>query len=164
MPKPTPAATAIVVAPDSTGGLQLVCVHRAPGLRFLGGFAAFPGGGRDEGESLAEACVRETFEEVGLLLVPGGAAGLRREAARERAGGRAGQRGVQRDRRGRRARRERLRGRGVLRGRRRGRQQRLLQQLLPGRARRGVAAPAQRAAQHRGLPPGRENVIVMILS
>jgi len=73
MPEPTPAATAIVVAPDPAGGLQLVCVHRAPGLRFLGGFAAFPGGSCDDGEGLAETCARETFEEVGLLLVPGGA-------------------------------------------------------------------------------------------
>ena len=73
MPEPTPAATAIVVAPDPAGGVLLVCVHRAPGLRFLGGFAAFPGGSCDAGEDLAETCARETFEEVGLLLVPGGA-------------------------------------------------------------------------------------------
>ncbi|MCA8920900.1 MAG: MBL fold metallo-hydrolase [Planctomycetes bacterium] len=70
--EPISSATVLVLAPDAAGELQLVCVHRDPSLSFLGGFAAFPGGQCDPGESLAETCAREAFEEVGLLLVPGG--------------------------------------------------------------------------------------------
>lgn len=69
------SATLVVArpAPDSTSGFEVACVHRAKGLRFLGDFWAFPGGRAEEGERPRAAALRETFEETGLLLVPGAA-------------------------------------------------------------------------------------------
>lgn len=73
------AATLVLVrpAPTSTAsGHEVLWVHRARGLRFLGDLWAFPGGAADEGETPEEACAREALEEVGLLLgAPGASAG-----------------------------------------------------------------------------------------
>lgn len=65
-----PASTLILVRPASRGP-EVLLLHRAPALRFLGNFWVFPGGSVDRGESPEAAAVRETFEETGLLLVPG---------------------------------------------------------------------------------------------
>jgi len=68
-----PAATLLLVRPArGPSGLEVACVHRKPGLRFLGDFWAFPGGRVERGDPGPEAAaLRETFEEVGLLVVPG---------------------------------------------------------------------------------------------
>lgn len=44
----------------------MVLTRRSATLRAHGGEVAFPGGGRDEGESLADTARREAYEEVGL--------------------------------------------------------------------------------------------------
>lgn len=67
-----PAATLVLVRPAPTpSGHEVVWVHRARGLRFLGDFWVFPGGAVDAGEAAEEACAREAFEEAGLLLGAG---------------------------------------------------------------------------------------------
>ncbi|MEZ6184792.1 MAG: MBL fold metallo-hydrolase [Planctomycetota bacterium] len=67
-----PAATVVLLALDPERGAVLAAVERSPSLSFLGGFTAFPGGQQEPGETLAETCAREAFEEVGVLLAPGG--------------------------------------------------------------------------------------------
>ena len=71
--------------------LEVLLAHRAPQLRFFGGYDAFPGGavepsdgreGEDDGLDLAtrRAVVREAFEEAGVL--PAGAEGVLEPEAR----------------------------------------------------------------------------------
>lgn len=81
--KLTDASAVILLNHDASGVLW---AQRNPGIRFLGGFHAFPGGKTDEGDraigvsnlDAAElapfivGAVREAFEETGILLVRGG--------------------------------------------------------------------------------------------
>jgi glyoxylase-like metal-dependent hydrolase (beta-lactamase superfamily II)/8-oxo-dGTP pyrophosphatase MutT (NUDIX family) len=74
----------VILWRESPGGREVFWVRRGEGLRFAGGFYAFPGGQLDERDSLvpvpgrsgeeaallAAAC-RELFEETGVLLAPG---------------------------------------------------------------------------------------------
>jgi 8-oxo-dGTP pyrophosphatase MutT (NUDIX family) len=46
--------------------LYVVLTERASDLRVQGGMVSFPGGALEEGESWAEAAVREAHEEIGL--------------------------------------------------------------------------------------------------
>lgn len=66
------AAVAICVAPDHSFLLTL----RAPKLRAHAGQWAFPGGRVDEGESAADAALREVHEELGLRAGPERVLGL----------------------------------------------------------------------------------------
>jgi len=80
---PKDAATVILLNQDCT---QVLWAQRNPELKFLGGWHAFPGGKLEtsDAEINVENCadaelakfiacaVRETFEEVGVLLVRGG--------------------------------------------------------------------------------------------
>jgi glyoxylase-like metal-dependent hydrolase (beta-lactamase superfamily II)/8-oxo-dGTP pyrophosphatase MutT (NUDIX family) len=111
-------AASVILHRDGPGGLQIFWVRRGEGLRFAGGFYAFPGGRVDvadgalplagaEGIAADEAaCIaaaaRELFEETGVLLAAGAErvpadarktareALLRREGAQEKEGAFAG--------------------------------------------------------------------------
>jgi 8-oxo-dGTP pyrophosphatase MutT (NUDIX family) len=96
--EPKPAASVLLVRPGSEEPLEVYMIRRSPGMRFLGGFYAFPGGKVDEvdasPESLARcrpagpepsdtlsgawaglpagaygvSAIRELFEETGVLM------------------------------------------------------------------------------------------------
>lgn len=111
--RPRPAATLVLLRPGPRGP-EVLLTTRPPHLRFMGGAAVFPGGAvaeadldprwenlsalpgaaaaglldlDDERRSLAYlvCALRETFEEVGLLLVEGGTATLTRADAEDAA-------------------------------------------------------------------------------
>ncbi|MGH7169137.1 MAG: MBL fold metallo-hydrolase, partial [Gemmataceae bacterium] len=78
-----PAQAASVLLARARGSKEVFVVARAPALRFLGGFRAFPGGkvhssDRELAETLADdsgsltgqhvTAIRELFEEIGVLL------------------------------------------------------------------------------------------------
>jgi glyoxylase-like metal-dependent hydrolase (beta-lactamase superfamily II)/8-oxo-dGTP pyrophosphatase MutT (NUDIX family) len=89
MPAPPPPprarpAAAVILWRDGPDGREVFWVRRGQGLRFAGGFHAFPGGRVDdddqrvpvaglEGEEAAHvaAACRELFEEAGILLARG---------------------------------------------------------------------------------------------
>jgi glyoxylase-like metal-dependent hydrolase (beta-lactamase superfamily II)/8-oxo-dGTP pyrophosphatase MutT (NUDIX family) len=80
---PKDAAAVILLRENSN---EVYLAQRNPQISFLGGYHAFPGGKVDEGDAQIEVrncedkdlakfivcAVRETFEEVGVLLVRGG--------------------------------------------------------------------------------------------
>jgi glyoxylase-like metal-dependent hydrolase (beta-lactamase superfamily II)/8-oxo-dGTP pyrophosphatase MutT (NUDIX family) len=82
-PRPRPAS-AVILWRDGRDGREVFWVRRGEGLRFAGGFHAFPGGrvddddarvpvpglSGDEAAHVAAAC-RELFEEAGVLLAHG---------------------------------------------------------------------------------------------
>ena len=72
------AAVAIVLvqAGEPSGGTALLLTLRASGLRAHSNQWALPGGRCDEGETEAEAALRELHEELGLELGPGDVLGL----------------------------------------------------------------------------------------
>lgn len=89
LPPPPPpsrarAAAAVILWRDGPDGREVFWVRRGEGLRFAGGFYAFPGGRLDEADRdvpvpglsgdeaahVATAC-RELFEEAGVLLARG---------------------------------------------------------------------------------------------
>lgn len=77
-------ASAVILLRENSNEVFLAC--RNPKISFLGGFHAFPGGKVDQEDSQIEVencsdeslkkfivcAVRETFEEIGILLVRGG--------------------------------------------------------------------------------------------
>ncbi len=83
------AAATVIIARDSSEGLQVLVIERAAGMGFAGGAIAFPGGKVDasDGASAAAlagfasldpadaacrvAAAREAFEETGILLSAG---------------------------------------------------------------------------------------------
>lgn len=72
-PRPSPLERAgvrasAVLAPlyEEDGEVMVVLTRRAQHLRAHRGEVSFPGGGREEGETLAEAALRESYEEIGL--------------------------------------------------------------------------------------------------
>jgi ribonuclease/clavin/mitogillin len=76
---PLPAPAASIMLARERGSKEIFVVGRAPALRFLGGFLAFPGGKvHSSDDALARntpgltgqhvAAVRELFEEAGVLL------------------------------------------------------------------------------------------------
>ncbi len=69
------AAVALAVVPDEDGDAAVVLTRRASSLRRHSGQFALPGGRIDEGETPAEAALRELAEEVGLHLTPDGILG-----------------------------------------------------------------------------------------
>ncbi len=60
----------LTLVPDDEGQASIVLTRRARGLRRHSGQFALPGGRVDEGETAAEAGLRELEEEVGLRLSP----------------------------------------------------------------------------------------------
>lgn len=70
------AAVALALLPDETGTPSFVLTRRAAKLRAHTGQWALPGGSLDEGETPAQAALRELAEEVGLHLPPDAVLGL----------------------------------------------------------------------------------------
>lgn len=64
------AAVVLAVVPGEDGEAAVVLTRRASGLRRHSGQFALPGGRIDDGETPAEAALRELEEEVGLRLTP----------------------------------------------------------------------------------------------
>lgn len=62
-----PAAVLVPVL-DGPGGLELLFTVRGYQLTHHAGQIAFPGGGVEAGETVEQAALRETFEEIGLEL------------------------------------------------------------------------------------------------
>jgi 8-oxo-dGTP pyrophosphatase MutT (NUDIX family) len=69
------AAVALLVAPVD-GEAAYVMTRRAATLRRGAGNYALPGGARDGGEDAVATALRETAEELGVVLTPGDALGL----------------------------------------------------------------------------------------
>ncbi len=65
------AVVTLTVVPDDDGQASILLTRRARGLRRHSGQFALPGGRVDEGETPAEAGLRELEEEVGLRLSTG---------------------------------------------------------------------------------------------
>ncbi|HUN70434.1 MAG TPA: CoA pyrophosphatase [Burkholderiales bacterium] len=64
------AAVCLIVADDGEGGAAVVLTRRAEHLSAHSGQFALPGGRIDEGETVAQAALREAHEEIGLALAP----------------------------------------------------------------------------------------------
>ena len=101
--QPKPAASVVLVRPGSAEPVELYMIRRHEGMRFLGGFYAFPGGKVDAADAAPEAlasvrgltpeaaaerlrnpeglpslafwvaAIRELFEETGVLMACDGA-------------------------------------------------------------------------------------------
>lgn len=65
--EPRPAATVILLR-DGEQALEVLLVRRSPAQRFMADFWVFPGGAVDEGETLAQAALRELREEASVAL------------------------------------------------------------------------------------------------
>lgn len=71
------AAVALLVSGEAEGGAaDVVVTLRSARLNRHSGQFALPGGRLDEGESVVDAALRETHEEIGLSLVPAAVLGL----------------------------------------------------------------------------------------
>jgi 8-oxo-dGTP pyrophosphatase MutT (NUDIX family) len=66
-------AVCVVLEPDRQ---SLLITRRAPNLRRHAGQWALPGGGRDPGESIEDAALRELHEETGVEVAPDAVLGL----------------------------------------------------------------------------------------
>jgi 8-oxo-dGTP pyrophosphatase MutT (NUDIX family) len=71
-----PAAVALVLTPGDAGEACFIITRRAARLARHAHQWALPGGRIDAGESVVEAALRETEEEVGLRLDPGSVLGM----------------------------------------------------------------------------------------
>ena len=85
-PAPTRSAATVLLLRDSTAGLEVLMTRRSPSARFFAGAYVFPGGGVDPLDALSHAqaarrpgqndlhltqaiaAIRESFEELGVLL------------------------------------------------------------------------------------------------
>lgn len=70
------AAVAVVLIEDGQGRVCFLLTMRAATLRAHAGQYALPGGRIDEGESVIDAAIRETWEEIGLKLPADAVLGL----------------------------------------------------------------------------------------
>lgn len=64
----TPAAVGVIITGDEEGTACFVMTRRAAGLKQHAGQWALPGGRLDPGETVIDAALRETHEEIGLSL------------------------------------------------------------------------------------------------
>lgn len=71
-----PAAVAIVLTPDEAGNACFIITRRPAHMNRHAHQWALPGGRLDGGESVVEAALRETEEEVGIPLAPADVLGL----------------------------------------------------------------------------------------
>jgi len=76
---PKAAVSAIIIEDD-----RLLLIRRAKDPNK--GLWSFPGGGIELGETAAEACAREVFEETGLVVDVGSVAGVRDVIGRDGGG------------------------------------------------------------------------------
>ncbi len=65
-----PAAVALVITANEAGEACFLITRRTSKLRHHSGQFALPGGRLDPGETIIEAALRETHEEIGLELTP----------------------------------------------------------------------------------------------
>ncbi len=65
-PDARPAAALLLLYPATQGGAALPLTVRASGLARHAGQISLPGGAVDQGETLAEAALREASEEIGV--------------------------------------------------------------------------------------------------
>src|ERR671912_87563 len=65
-PDARPAAALLLLYPAAEGGAALPLTVRASGLARHAGQISLPGGAVDQGETLAEAALREASEEIGV--------------------------------------------------------------------------------------------------
>ena len=70
------AAVTLIITPGPDGEACFVITRRTARLAHHAGQWALPGGRLDDGESVVEAALRETEEEVGLRLAPDSVLGL----------------------------------------------------------------------------------------
>jgi 8-oxo-dGTP pyrophosphatase MutT (NUDIX family) len=70
------AAVAVTIAGDERGDACFVITRRAATLKRHAGQWALPGGRLDEGETAADAALRELFEEVGVAATADAVLGL----------------------------------------------------------------------------------------
>ncbi len=66
---PIPAAVLILLFPDEDSW-QFFLTERTHGVEYHQGQISLPGGAREKDESLAEAAIRETQEEIGISETP----------------------------------------------------------------------------------------------
>lgn len=71
-----PAAVAIIITGNESGEACFLITRRSAGLRRHSHQWALPGGRLDSGESVVEAALRETREEIGLYLEPTDVVGM----------------------------------------------------------------------------------------
>jgi mutator protein MutT len=64
------AAVAVTIAGDENGAACFIITRRASTLKRHAGQWALPGGRLDDGETAADAALRELFEEVGMTAAP----------------------------------------------------------------------------------------------
>ena len=64
------AGIGVVLVPDDFGRVCFILTRRREGLRRHGGQWALPGGRLEDGETAAQAALREIHEEIGLELPP----------------------------------------------------------------------------------------------
>ncbi len=70
------AAVAIILTANEAGEACFLITRRTSHLRNHSGQWALPGGRLDEGETVVEAALRETQEEIGLILRPADVLGM----------------------------------------------------------------------------------------
>jgi glyoxylase-like metal-dependent hydrolase (beta-lactamase superfamily II)/8-oxo-dGTP pyrophosphatase MutT (NUDIX family) len=67
-PAPTRPAATILLLRDTPQGFEVLMTRRSASASFAPGAYVFPGGVMDPGETPAIAAIRESFEELGVLL------------------------------------------------------------------------------------------------
>ncbi len=69
--KQAAVAVTLVAASDGSGRAAFILTERPASMRSHAGQWALPGGRRDEGETIAQAALREIEEEIGLVVPEG---------------------------------------------------------------------------------------------
>lgn len=72
----SPAAVAFVITQDQNANAAFIITRRSSRLQNHAGQWALPGGRRDPGETAIQTALRETEEEIGIMLAPEQVLGL----------------------------------------------------------------------------------------